>query len=85
MALESTSSTFYSPNVPVSHIGKIALGALTHGKRAQLLAPPDTPHDFAYVPDIARAVVTLLDAPDSAYGQVWNMLCAPTRTRCLST
>ncbi len=38
------------------------------------------PHDFAYVPDIARAVVTLLDAPDDAYGQAWNMPCAPTRT-----
>ena len=45
-----------------------------------LLAPPDTPHDFAYVPDVARAVITLLDAPDDAYGQVWNMPCAPTRT-----
>jgi len=25
-------------------------------------------------------VLTLLDAPDDAYGQVWNMPCAPTRT-----
>ena len=32
------------------------------------------------MPDIARAVITLLDAPDDAYGQVWNMPCAPTRT-----
>ncbi|MEJ0043920.1 MAG: hypothetical protein WDM81_17660 [Rhizomicrobium sp.] len=39
-----------------------------------------TPHDFAYVPDIARAIVTLLDAPDDAFGQVWNMPCAPTTT-----
>ena len=45
-----------------------------------LLVSPDTPHDFAYVPDIARAVLTLLDAPDDAYGQVWNMPCPPTRT-----
>lgn len=71
---------FYGPGVPVSHIGSTALGALAQGKAALLLAPPDTPHDFAYVPDIARAVVTLLDAPDDAYGQVWNMPCAPTRT-----
>jgi nucleoside-diphosphate-sugar epimerase len=71
---------FYGPGVPVSHIGSTALGALAQGKAALLLAPPDTPHDFAYVPDIARAVVTLLDAPDDAYGQAWNMPCAPTRT-----
>ncbi len=71
---------FYGPGVAVSHLGSSAFGRLARGKAALLLAPPDTPHDFAYVPDIARAVVTLLDAPDDAYGQVWNMPCAPTRT-----
>jgi nucleoside-diphosphate-sugar epimerase len=71
---------FYGPGVAVSHLGASAFGALARGRPAMLLAPPDTPHDFAYVPDIARAVVTLLDAPDDAFGQVWNMPCAPTRT-----
>ena len=71
---------FYGPDVAASHLGPSAFGALAQGKRALLLAPPDIPHDFAYVPDIARAVVTLLDAPDDAFGQVWNMPCAPTRT-----
>jgi nucleoside-diphosphate-sugar epimerase len=42
--------------------------------------PADTAHDFAYVPDIARAAVILLDAPNEDFGQVWNMPCAPTRT-----
>ena len=71
---------FYGPHVPVSHLGSSAFGPLARGRPAVLVASPDTPHDFAYVPDIARAVVTLLDAPDDAYGQVWNMPCAPTRT-----
>ncbi|HEX4181547.1 MAG TPA: NAD-dependent epimerase/dehydratase family protein [Caulobacteraceae bacterium] len=71
---------FYGPGVAVSHLGASAFGELAKGKAAQLVVPPDTPHDFAYVPDIARAVVTLLDAPDDAYGQVWNAPCAPTRT-----
>lgn len=71
---------FYGPGVPVSHIGATGFGALAQGQPALLLAPPDVPHDFAYVPDIARAAVTLLDAPDDAFGQVWNMPCAPTRT-----
>jgi nucleoside-diphosphate-sugar epimerase len=71
---------FYGPGVSLSHLGSGAFGALARGRTATLLAPPDTPHDFAYVPDIARAVLTLLDAPDDAFGQAWNMPCAPTRT-----
>ncbi len=70
---------FYRPGVMASHLGATALGRIAQGQSALLFAP-DTPHDFAYVPDIARAAVTLLDAPDDAYGEVWNMPCAPTRT-----
>jgi nucleoside-diphosphate-sugar epimerase len=71
---------FYGPGVGLSHLGERALGALAKGRRALLIAPPDMPHDFAYVPDIARAAATLLDAPDDAYGQAWHMPCAPIRT-----
>lgn len=73
-------SDFYGPDVPVSHLGASGFGRVARGQPALLLAPPDTAHDFAYVPDIARATVTLLDAPDDAFGQAWNMPCAPTRT-----
>lgn len=68
---------FYGPGVGHSHLGVFALGELAKGKPAQLLVPPDMPHDFAYVPDIARAALTLLDAPDDAFGRAWNMPCAP--------
>ena len=71
---------FYGPGVTQSHLGELAFGALACGKRATLIAPPDMPHDFAYVPDIARAVLSLLDASDDAFGQAWHMPCAPTRT-----
>jgi nucleoside-diphosphate-sugar epimerase len=71
---------FYGPGVAQSHLGELAFAALANGKRATLIAPPDTPHDFAYVPDIARAVLSLLDAPDDAFGQAWHMPCAPIRT-----
>ena len=71
---------FYGPGVGLSHIGDSGFGRLAQGKTAMLIAPPDTPHDFTYVPDIARAVVSLLDAPDDVYGQAWNMPSAPTRT-----
>ena len=73
-------SDFYGPGVAVSHLGALAIGEVAKARPAQLLVPADTPHDFAYVPDIAQAVMILLDAPDQDFGQVWNMPCAPTRT-----
>lgn len=71
---------FYGPGVTLSHMGDLVFGALGRGKAAQIIVPPDTLHDFAYVPDIARAVVLLLDAPDDAYGQAWHMPSAPIQT-----
>ncbi len=71
---------FYGPGVGNSHLGDTALGALAQGKPALMVPRADLPHDFAFVPDIGRAAVTLLDAEDSAFNQVWNAPCAPTRT-----
>ena len=71
---------FYGPGVDVSHLGALALGEVAKNRPAQLLVPANTPHDFAYVPDIASAAVMLLDAPDADFGQAWNMPCAPTRS-----
>ena len=71
---------FYGPGVTLSHLGDLAFGALGRGKAAQMIVPPDMPHDFAYVPDIARAAVLLLDAPDTDFGKAWHMPCAPIET-----
>jgi nucleoside-diphosphate-sugar epimerase len=71
---------FYGPRVSQSHLGDASFGAMAKDKRPTLIAPPDTPHDFAYVPDIARAVGYLLRADDAAFGQAWHMPCAPTKT-----
>ena len=71
---------FYGPGAPLSHLGDTAFGAIVRGGRASFIGSPDTPHDFAYVPDCARAVDTLLDAPDDDFGQAWHVPCAPTRT-----
>lgn len=73
-------SDFYGPGVVVSHLGATAFGELARGKPAILLVPADTPHDFTYVPDIARAAITLIDADDAEFGQAWNVPCAPTQT-----
>ncbi|OYY91147.1 MAG: epimerase [Sphingomonas sp. 28-66-16] len=71
---------FYGPGVRLSHLGDTGLAAIARGKAATFLFSPDQPHDYAYVPDIGRAMVTLLDAGDDAFGQAWNMPCAPTLT-----
>ena len=71
---------FYGPGVGNSYLGDTSIGAMAKGKAALFIGSPDIPHDYAYVPDIGRAVTTLLAAPDSAYGQAWHLPCAPTRT-----
>jgi nucleoside-diphosphate-sugar epimerase len=71
---------FYGPGVLLSHLGDSAFGAIVRGGRASFIGSPDTPHDFAYVPDCARAVVSLLEAPDDAFGLAWHVPCAPTRS-----
>jgi nucleoside-diphosphate-sugar epimerase len=71
---------FYGPHVELSLWGPESLGAIAKGKAGRIPMPFNIPHDFAYVPDFARAVVTLLEASDDAYGQAWHVPMAPTRT-----
>lgn len=73
-------SDFYGPGVQASHIGGDVMRAIAAGKAASFVTPLDVPHDFAYVPDIHRAVISLLDAPDDAFGQPWHVPCAPTES-----
>lgn len=71
---------FYGPGVHNSHMGDTGLARIAQGKAAQVVMRPDLPHAYAYVPDIARAAVTLLDAPDDAFNQVWHVPCAQAKT-----
>jgi len=71
---------FYGPICGNSVVAEFGVARLLAGKAALVPYPPDEPHDFAYVPDFARALVSLLDAPDDAYGQAWHVPSAPTRT-----
>lgn len=43
------------------------------------MGDPDQPHSFAYVPDIARALISVGNA-DDAMGQAWNVPNAPDKT-----
>jgi nucleoside-diphosphate-sugar epimerase len=50
------------------------------GKSAQVLVPPDQPHTYHYIPDVAAGLATLGTAPDDAYGIGWMLPCAPAVT-----
>jgi len=73
-------SDFYGPDVENSVLSNYGVLRLLRGKPALTPYSPDHPHDFTYVPDFARALVTLLDAPADAYGQAWHVPNAPTQT-----
>jgi nucleoside-diphosphate-sugar epimerase len=79
-AVAVRAADFYGPDVPTSVISAFGVAKFLAGQPALVPYSPDHPHDFAYVPDFARALVTLADAPDDAYGQAWHIPHAPTRT-----
>ena len=71
---------FYGPDVATSVISAFGIAKFLAGQPALVPYSPEHPHDFAYVPDFARALVSLVDAPDDAYGQAWHIPHAPTQT-----
>jgi nucleoside-diphosphate-sugar epimerase len=79
-------SDFYGPDVETSILSNYCVKRLLQGKAALIPFSPDHPHDITYVPDFARALVSLLDADESAYGQAWHAPNAPAQTlRALTT
>lgn len=71
---------FYGPAASTSVLSQFGIAPMLKGKTVNLPYSPDQPHDFTYVPDFARAVVSLIDAQDADYGQAWHVPNAPTRT-----
>ncbi len=79
-AVAVRASDFYGPDVPTSVISVHGVKNLLAGKAAIAPYPVIFPHDITYVPDFARALVSLLDAPAEDYGQAWHVPNAPTKT-----
>jgi nucleoside-diphosphate-sugar epimerase len=77
-AVAVRASDFYGPDVPTSVLSFHGVKNLLAGKPAILPFPGVYPHDITYVPDFARALVTLLDAAPDDYGQAWHVPNAPT-------
>jgi nucleoside-diphosphate-sugar epimerase len=69
------SSDYYGPGGANSVVGDVLFGAAVRGKRARWLGRLDMPHTLNYLPDVARALVTLADQAQ-AVGQVWHLPAA---------
>ncbi|MCL4847141.1 MAG: NAD-dependent epimerase/dehydratase family protein [Acidobacteria bacterium] len=72
-------SDFYGPRALNTVLGERVFARALAGRRAQLLGSPHHPHSFTYVPDVARALETIADAGDEAFGQVWHVPSAPAQ------
>jgi len=73
---------FYGPGVDKSFLWS-AFQSARSGKRAQLIGPIDTPHEFVFLPDAAATVARLIDEP-KAWGNTWNLAGAGvTSTRAM--
>ena len=79
-AVAVRASDFYGADVPTSLISAYCVKNLLAGKAAVMPYPVIFPHDVTYVPDFARALLTLLDAAAEDYGQAWHVPNAPTQT-----
>lgn len=74
---------FYGPSVDKSFLWSAFQAAKT-GKRAQLVGPIDTPHEFVYIPDAGVTAVRLIAEP-GAWGSTWNLGSAGvTSTRAMA-
>lgn len=71
---------FYGPGVATSILGATTFGRIARGKSAQVLISADHPHDIVHIRDFSRALITLAEAPDDAYGQAWHVPSPPTKT-----
>lgn len=72
-------SDFYGPRVRNSALGERVFARALEGKAVQLLGEPNVPHSYTYLPDFARALVTLGE-DEGAYGQTFHVPTAPAET-----
>jgi nucleoside-diphosphate-sugar epimerase len=73
------SSDYYGPGGANSVVGDILFGAATTGRRARWMGRLDVPHTLNFLPDVARALITLATRPE-APGNVWHLPAAEPLT-----
>jgi nucleoside-diphosphate-sugar epimerase len=72
-------SDYYGPGGKNSIAGDTVFGAAVAGKAVRWPASADQPRSFSYLPDLARALVTLGQS-DAADGRAWIVPSAPPLT-----
>jgi nucleoside-diphosphate-sugar epimerase len=72
-------SDFYGPGAGGGHLGDLCFKRILRGQEAQFIGALDQPHAFTYVPDFARALISV-SADSSAFGGVWHVPNAPAAT-----
>ena len=65
------SPDFYGGDSPLSLVHMIFEGAI-NGTAADVIGPVNKPHEFVYVPDLARTLYQL-SQKEGAYGKRWNL------------
>ena len=73
------STDYFGPGGLGSALGERLFDAAVRGKRVPWLGDADVPHSVAFLPDVARGLVTL-GLAEAAGGQVWHLpsCSAPT-------
>lgn len=69
-------SDFIGPEVTGSAMGDRVVPRVLAGKKVSVLGDPDAPHHLAYMPDIARTLVTIA-TDERAWGRPWHVPHAP--------
>lgn len=73
------SSDYYGPRGVDSGAGELLFKPLLAGRTVRWLGSLDAPHTLSYLPDMARALVTLGER-DEADGQAWHLPAAEPLT-----
>ena len=73
------SSDYYGPRGLDSGLGSRLFTAALKGKKLSWLGSLDQPHTVSYLPDIARALVTL-GTDERADGKIWHLPAGQTLT-----
>ena len=73
-------SDFFGPEVLGSALGDRVMPKVLAGKKVSVLGALDQPHDFSYLPDVARTLVTIA-ADERAWGRAWHVPNPSTLTQ----
>jgi nucleoside-diphosphate-sugar epimerase len=74
-------SDYYGPRGTGTIAGDTVFGAALAGKAVRWPGSLEVPHTFSYLPDVARALVTLGEK-EEADGEVWHLPAAAPITGC---